>query len=599
MKKKRLFATAALCMALSAAQGQNTSCFRDDARRLYTINAALLPSVNQMVKDGTLGNYFEGTALPADAGNAEIRNLVRRMSEERVDLTKYLMSALAGSPDDEVYGYRLTSINVEKLTGTDIANGQEVDYMTSATPLTYLAVEMQWGQTRGGICSRVFKNLSGPAFNFDHLQANTMVIPREGVSFSIRAVQLKDKDGGNDPSNILSMGEYRLHFIPAADGKTTIEEGNIKATFTYERCTLPMETIHKGMARTLDFYKQTFGRDSYDGKGAPVYNLVYYPSNGIDLISQMTQKDKGTDVFAAPSAGRRAAGGDEAEADTGDEAEEYLFTNSQLGAFAIADYNPYVMLYGMGGYNQSDGVYLGPACEITTVCHEFTHHVTRETAALSSGNSTEGGALNESFSDIMAISMMKMLDGSDSWLIGGNGFVVGKSNLRDMKNPKNSMDGIYPGADTYKGEHWDVESKYVRAGVQNKFYCLLADGGSGKNDNGYEYSLTGIGIGKACQIAYLTLTKYAKSDTDYSKIRDCWLQAAAEKYGSNGAETEAVGKAWDAVGVYKDGIMPTGIQTLNRTDRTDKAWMTPEGRRLPGEPTRHGVYIHQGKKVIR
>ena len=82
-----------------------------------------------------------------------------------------------------------------------------------------------------------------------------------------------------------------------------------------------------------------------------------------------------------------------------------------------------------------------PAGELSLLCHEFTHLITKSTAQLSSGNN-EGGALNESFSDIMAISLMKNADYGNGpetpWVIGGNGLIVGKSNMRNMANPKNS-----------------------------------------------------------------------------------------------------------------------------------------------------------------
>lgn len=51
-----------------------------------------------------------------------------------------------------------------------------------------------------------------------------------------------------------------------------------------------------------------------------------------------------------------------------------------------------------------------------------------------------------------------------------------------------------------------------------------------------------------------------------------------------------------------DGEDPSGIDTL-RTDRQlgehAPAWFSIDGRRLNGEPARKGVYIHNGKKIVK
>ena len=44
----------------------------------------------------------------------------------------------------------------------------------------------------------------------------------------------------------------------------------------------------------------------------------------------------------------------------------------------------------------------------------------------------------------------------------------------------------------------------------------------------------------------------------------------------------------------------TGIRTINASTTTsDAAWYTLSGVRLSKEPTEKGVYIHEGKKVIK
>jgi len=223
--------------------------------------------------------------------------------------------------------------------------------------------------------------------------------------------------------------------------------------------------------------------------------------------------------------------------------------------------------------------------------------VTASTAKISGQELQECGAINESFSDIMAVSMMKNptygKGPEASWLVGGNGLIDGKSNMRNMANPKQSLDGMMPQPDTYKGECWN-DDKYIAMGVQNKFYYLLCDGGKGTNDNNYAYDITGIGVEKGAQIAFKTLTKYCTRDIDYATARECWLKAAQELYGDNSVEAQTVAKAWDAVGVA--GSDPSGINTIT-VNKADK-WYTLSGRQLSGRPTTKGIFISNGRKVV-
>ena len=132
---------------------------------------------------------------------------------------------------------------------------------------------------------------------------------------------------------------------------------------------------------------------------------------------------------------------------------------------------------------------MSPVVELSVMAHEYTHIITDMTAKLEYQG--ESGALNESFSDIMGISVKKHVKEGANWLIA-EGVVLNYkqepySNMRDMANPKNSLDGKDPNPDTYEGEHWVVPETdeddnggvHTNSGVQNKWYYLLTDGGSG------------------------------------------------------------------------------------------------------------------------
>ena len=164
----------------------------------------------------------------------------------------------------------------------------------------------------------------------------------------------------------------------------------------------------------------------------------------------------------------------------------------------------------------------------------------------------------------------------------GDGLMLEYSNIRNMKNPRMSMDGKdesrrCPGY--YQGYNWydtsdtsrenDNGGVHRNSGVQNRWYFLLCEGESADNsefvEGGQPYSMTGIGIEKALQIAYRTLMQYATSQAQYADIRLCHLQAAKDLYGDNSPEMEAVAKAWDIVGVT-DGSS-TGIVEVDASSQ--------------------------------
>ncbi|WP_420457156.1 M4 family metallopeptidase [Rubrivirga sp.] len=106
---------------------------------------------------------------------------------------------------------------------------------------------------------------------------------------------------------------------------------------------------HFGAVATFDYYKNTHGRNSYNGNNASITSTVHYSSN-----------------------------------------------------YNNAFWNGSQMVYGDG-----DGTTFAPLVELDIVAHELTHAVTSSTAGLIYQN--ESGALNESMSDIFAI----MVDRND------------------------------------------------------------------------------------------------------------------------------------------------------------------------------------------
>lgn len=274
---------------------------------------------------------------------------------------------------------------------------------------------------------------------------------------------------------------------------------------------------------------------------------------------------------------------------------------------------------GYMAFGDGDGVKATCLATLDVCGHEVTHGVTQYTAGLIYRN--ESGALNESFSDVFGVNIEfnfqadnrsgypNKKPGTADWLLGEDCWLSSTA-LRDMRNPANSATvgsgGRQPSK--YKGTYWysgtgDNGGVHQNSGVQNFFYYLLCDGGSGTND-GLSYSVTGIGITNARRVAYRALTVYCSGSTDYKAVRNAWVSAAQDL---NPSWTTSVKAAWDAVGVAATGITsalsvtatrnsPMTPYTITATDNPTSYTATglPAGLRLSGAnisgtPTTKGI----------
>ncbi|MET3035456.1 M4 family metallopeptidase [Chryseobacterium sp. NRRL B-14859] len=292
---------------------------------------------------------------------------------------------------------------------------------------------------------------------------------------------------------------------------------------------------HWGAEMTLDYYFTKYGRKSIDNNNFAIKSYVHYSTN----------------LFNAYWDGSR-------------------------------------MLYGDG----SSGTNGGKPLTALDVCgHEITHGLTSKTANLV--YQREPGALNEGFSDIFGNTIERWArPAKASWTLGEDFNYV----IRDMSNPN-----AYGQPDTYMGTYWktattsgcsvpsqtnDYCGVHTNSGVLNFWYYLLVTGGSGTNDKGFAYNVSGIGLDKAGAIAYRTLTTYLTSTSTYANTRTYSLQAAADLYGAGSNEVTQVTNAWNAVGVG-GGTSPAGktaeiaetpLYTISPNPATDRFTVAFEGK---------------------
>lgn len=315
----------------------------------------------------------------------------------------------------------------------------------------------------------------------------------------------------------VSATSYRLRET-GRNGGTAIETYNLKQGTNYSRATDFTDTdntwnnvntskdqyatdAHWGAEKTVDYLKAKFNRNSIDNNHFAIKSYVHYSRN----------------YFNAFWDGSR-------------------------------------MTYGDGSSTNGNK----PLTALDVCAHEIGHGMTTKTANLV--YQKESGALNEAFSDILGNSVEFWARPTQaSWKLGEDFSYV----IRDMANPN-----AYGDPDTYGGTYWvnpnctpsstnDYCGVHTNSGVLNFWYYLLVNGGSGTNDKGFAYNVTGVGLDKAAQIAYRTLTTYLTSTSTYANARTYSLQAAADLYGAGSAEVTQTTNAWNAVGVG-GGTSPAG-----------------------------------------
>ncbi len=541
----------------------------DKDRKISVLIAAPLPSLDSLAAQGLLYDKIYVDGQSTDDAEAYIQSILGKYSKN-IDVSQYLEMAEVGNSKSDFHGYRLKSITISQMK-----TAEGLEYPAAATQPLYLRVACFHPKNRWSSLYDIYRDCP-TATPISIADSETYdrwaVIPEEGATLVVDIVPNEDAASRRGSKELTKLAHFQTNFVPNESGVTEIDADGLKATINYERSASPLVDAYTAMVNIYDYYKNTFGRQSFDGQGEPVYLMTYLPGGE-----------------AAPAS------------DIDMPFPRFVYNIEQSNAFATSDYYPYVIVSGTGGLHLegTELIRLLPLVERSMMCHEFTHLVTKTTAKLSSSETSEGAALNESFSDIMAISMMKTSEygyGPDTpWIVGGKGLALGKSNLRNLADPKASTDGLTPQPDTYEGQYWENTDKYIRMGVQNKFYYLLCEGGKGTNDKQVDYDVTGIGIEKGVQIAYLTLTKYCSPESNFSNIRESWLKAAQELHGENSIEAQTVAQAWTAVGI--EGSSPTGINTVTVDDKSDD-WYRLDGQRLTAKPTAKGVFIHNGRKIV-
>lgn len=283
---------------------------------------------------------------------------------------------------------------------------------------------------------------------------------------------------------------------------------------------------HWGAESTYDYWSAVHNRNSFNGSGAAINSYVHY-----DNIPGGVGYDN-------------------------------------------AFWNGSVMTYG-------DGNNFDILTSLDVAAHEIGHAVTTFTGNMAYRR--ESGALNEGYSDVWAAAVEHFTrgGGSDSaplaavWAIGED--ISSTGGLRSMSDPKSKGD-----PDTYRGINWraataaegcitpsrdanDYCGVHSNSGVLNHWFYILVAGKTGTNDIGDSYSVTGVGMTKAGQIAYRLIRLYLSSNSTFADARTFGIRSAEELFGVGSPEVIETTNAWYAVGVGAEygggGGEPTACTT--------------------------------------
>jgi Zn-dependent metalloprotease len=189
------------------------------------------------------------------------------------------------------------------------------------------------------------------------------------------------------------------------------------------------------------------------------------------------------------------------------------------------------------------------------VAHEYTHAVTSYSSDLIYLN--ESGALNESFSDVMAVGAEYYLAASGrstrppDYILGEDVFTpVAAGALVGTRSLSDPLSYGYPDhyAVRYRGFE-DGGGVHINSSISNHAYFLAIEGGTNRTSGLAVQGVGGANREQIERVFFRGFTSYLTPTSNFAQARLATLRAASELYGDSSAAYRAVQQAWTAVGV--------------------------------------------------
>lgn len=302
-------------------------------------------------------------------------------------------------------------------------------------------------------------------------------------------------------------------YVPFVDAENTWGDGSILGSEDVQpghtRAQTPGVDVAYGMQETLDFLKKVLMHDGTDGAGAPQHAAVHF---------------------------------------------DVEFTDARYNHVSQ------LMVFGDGSASNMPGNY-----SLGTVAHEMGHAVWFDYGLAS--NTSESRALNEGHADVLGA----FADMYEAIAHEGPSFYRLR-NFADWRWRVLNPAGYSEEHDDFcedvndEGEcivfgrrYWDASLETYPEHVAGLPFARavmhLADGAFGSTEDDTHYSqyfpngMAGIGVQKAAKIWLLAVTSYLPETSDYSDMRDAFMDAAIFLYGNGSTEHRATQNAFAAINI--------------------------------------------------
>ncbi len=281
------------------------------------------------------------------------------------------------------------------------------------------------------------------------------------------------------------------------------------------------------------------------------------------------------------------------------------------------------MAFGLGELSPTNQRGGQPCISLDVTAHEVGHGICEVIVDTDNADPNglryrgESGALNEGFSDIWSACIdnyfnekysLMPLYYKDPWIIGNEHILSGY--FRNFANPKakgkpdtyksvgnNWKDTLINPTITLKNQDWG--GVHTNSALLVKWFNLITAGGSGTNDKGFNYSLTGMGFMKAEQLAYATEAALP-FDCDYPTAKEIsigiaeTMTAIITPEGLTQEELRNVKLAWAAVGVDSQIVVYDMVNTpLFTTNNFSNITVGKDGHVWAGTD-KNGLYKFNG-----
>jgi Zn-dependent metalloprotease len=214
-----------------------------------------------------------------------------------------------------------------------------------------------------------------------------------------------------------------------------------------------------------------------------------------------------------------------------------------LGDPFNAVFNPSNGQFYFGDGGNDNGVIMNPLTSLDITAHEMGHSISYSEVNFPIGT-TEAAAINEGLSDIWgAVVESVYLPAKQKWTMAED---AGGYLIRHMDNPNAEAR-----PDTYNGAFFCTSNcnSHKNMSIISHWFWRLVNGGTGTNDLGTSFSVSGISMADAARIVYKAITDYMVAGETFSMARVSTISAATEIFGPLSCQVKAVTDAWVAVGV--------------------------------------------------